>query len=1134
MNKIALPMNKISTRILYTLLTVCCMLSAGFRISAFPLASYTDRSVLADGRWVKVSVSQTGMHFISNATLRSWGFTDASKVSVHGYGGSRVPEYLDQDIYRDDLPQTAVYRSASGIYFYAKGPDERTNYLQRTVQDPNPYTTLGYYFITDSRDEVSRPASAGAYTAPSNPATTFNDLVVHENDLVSISQSGRELYGEDFRHTPSRSFKFSLTDRVDESSVWMRTVFVTATNQPSTIDITANGKMLSGARIIGGKATNFGVKGSFVNSFGPDNNNLTVGITFKPNGVVSAAHLDAININYMRRLRLDGGRLGFELNQTGASLSAADESTHVWDVTDPEYVVEMTTSLSGDNLTWVNPYTGRRSYVAWSEKTSFPSPRLVVSVPNQNLHGISELPDMVIFTTSTLAAEAERMAALHRREPDNFNVLVVNQDYVFNEFSSGSRDPGAFRMMLKMLYDRGVSQGRPVRYAVMFGPTIFDNRRLTQDFKARKDEFMPSWQSAESLSEGGTYTSDDIFGIVDDNTGRNFTLDRIDIAVGRVPASTLAQARTYVDKLYAYADNRQYSEWKNSVLLEADNGNDGIFMEGVEEMYLRMMDDADASQHLFTKVYIDAFNIQNGVATGARDRFNRVLDEGAAWWIYNGHGSVEYIGEEGLHTKTIIEKMNNRHLPVFIGSTCSFGHWDGPETSGLEEMAFNPSGGIIAGWSTSRKAYVSDNDEIVRTMGNHFLRRGEDMSHKRLGDMIRDTKNDLLSGAPAMTKLRFMLLGDPALRPVTPSARVTLDSIGDMEVTPDNQCTIMARQKVTLSGTVRNPDGSPMNDFNGNLSVTLYDAEYSTTSKGLPANSTPGKEVTFEETGHKLFSGRGKVTDGRFTVRVVMPAEVADNFRPATLNMYAYEEGGREAIGINRDFYVFGYDDTAEADTLSPLINYAYLNHSSFAPGDAINDSPMFMASVTDDTGINISMAGIGHQMTIKLDDRDSYNDVSLYFTPSADGSPSGTVAYPLSGLAAGNHTLTFRVWDTSGNSASRTLGFFVDPNAMPQVFDIYTDANPASTHANFYVSHNRPDADATVSLEIYSMAGRRVWASTVEGRSDLFLSTPIQWNLCDRGGNRVPRGIYIYRAVIKIDGHELQTSAKRIAVTGR
>ena len=105
---------------------------------------------------------------------------------------------------------------------------------------------------------------------------------------------------------------------------------------------------------------------------------------------------------------------------------------------------------------------------------------------------------------------------------------------------------------------------------------------------------------------------------------------------------------------------------------------------------------------------------------------------------------------------------------------------------------------------------------------------------------------------------------------------------------------------------------------------------------------------------------------------------------------------------------------------------------------------------------------------------------------------------------------------------------------ARPQVFDIYTDVNPAVTAANFYISHDRPDALASVTLSIYDMMGRLVWSAADTDRSNLSATAPITWNLTDLGGNRVPRGIYLYRATVKIDGEEITSEAKRIAVTGR
>ena len=94
-------------------------------------------------------------------------------------------------------------------------------------------------------------------------------------------------------------------------------------------------------------------------------------------------------------------------------------------------------------------------------------------------------------------------------------------------------------------------------------------------------------------------------------------------------------------------------------------------------------------------------------------------------------------------------------------------------------------------------------------------------------------------------------------------------------------------------------------------------------------------------------------------------------------------------------------------------------------------------------------------------------------------------------------------------------------------------NACPATVEANLYVRHNRPDATLKVTLHIYDLMGREVWSSTQSGRSDMFRSFPITWNLCDASGSRVPRGIYVCRASVSTDGVQEATKAVKIAVAG-
>ena len=73
--------------IVFLAISICLPL----KIHALPIDTYATESALKDGHWVKISVSETGMHLISNSNLQKWGFSDPSKVHVYGYGGKRHP-----------------------------------------------------------------------------------------------------------------------------------------------------------------------------------------------------------------------------------------------------------------------------------------------------------------------------------------------------------------------------------------------------------------------------------------------------------------------------------------------------------------------------------------------------------------------------------------------------------------------------------------------------------------------------------------------------------------------------------------------------------------------------------------------------------------------------------------------------------------------------------------------------------------------------------------------------------------------------------------------------------------------------------------------------------------------------------
>lgn len=1139
------------THIIGMLLCLAATLT-GMAPKALALApsTYAESSLLSSGRWVKVSVTETGIHQIPVSALRSWGFSDPAKVKVYGYGARRIPDRLDTT-YIDDLPQTpSEYVDGTGIVFYAEGPV--TWSLTQGSYEPvnSPWTTAGYYFLSDSPEgERLTPKGSGTPSA-TDPATSFTDRIAHELEINTPGQIGHMLVGEEFKYSPTQNFTLRMTDPVADSNAIIAVSFVAKASSASTISLTANGEKLpsSGTDRISQSTDShvFGVMTTTRKQWQASGSSLQLGISFAGGGTVTSANLNYISLTYQRNLAIPANApaLSFRLPSTSraAKLSNITDKTRIWDVTTPLAVTAINFATEGNAALWTSDYTGTREYAAWNPSTSLPSPKYVETVKNQDLHSL-ESADMVIFTLPEWKTQADRLAQYRSSGSDSLTVMVLTPQEIYNEFSSGVPDAMAFRKLLKMLHDRP-RNGHPLRYALFFSRVTFDNRRLTPQGKALGYPTMPGWFTDSSLSENTSYTSDDMFGFLADNSGVNPGRDALSIGVGRFPVTSLADATTAVDKVIAYETKMPRGTWKNNTLLLADDQDSGEHMMQTDSLYNWISRSSGGGAVFNRRLYMDAFELVGGQYPEAKSQLFRWLDEGIMLWVFIGHANPSSLTHENLVTYSDLNTLYLRHWPFMYAATCDFLHWDAPTISGAEILFDNPDGGIIGAISATRPVYISENGNLTASFGRHFFERGDDGRFNTIGDIYRNAKNDYRNKKFELVandnKLRYVLMGDPSMRLTLPSSTIEVETINGKNVNvsdTEEPPTIMARQNATVTGRILSPDGSPMDDFTGLLSAVLYDAEESVTTRG---NGDAGVSITFDQPGGKLYAGVDSIKNGRFTLRIPMPSEVADNYRPATLNLYAQSTDGgelREAVSVFNGLYVYGTDMTAATDTIAPTIETFYLNHSSFKSGDKVNPSPMAIATVTDNRAISISNAGVGHQMTLLLDGGTKhYTDISDFYTPFTDGTPGGTIAYPLEGLVTGDHTLRLRVWDTEANSAEQTIAFTVATDIAPTLYDIYSDANPATTAANFYISHDRPDRTLTVTVEVFDMMGHKLWESTRTARSDMFTTTPVTWDLTDMAGRRVARGIYLYRATLsdRESGDNMATATKRIAVAAQ
>lgn len=1111
---------------------------------AFDLSHYAAESRLTSGHWVKIAVDDSGMHRITASTLRRWGFSDPSAVRIYGYGGQRIADALTETNYIDDLPLVNSVNCADGsIVFYAVGPYTwETGDV--TTRRSNPYSTQGFYFVTDDNAEL-KPLTSTATPGANNPATTFVERIQHEQDLISPGECGQMLVGEDFKYTPVRRFTFDLPGICGQLK--FKTSFVAKTlNSASNLTFTVNGVQLPSvandaiAPIVKSGETH-GHETRTIHTVDNPGNKFDLTITHSASTVIYNAWLNYIAINYERSLAMpSSSTLAFSSSERQLSMANASDALKVWDVTDPTNIKNVNFALADGSAVWTASTAGLRDYCAWTESDNMPSPSLVGTVTNQNLHGDGPV-DMVIFTHPAWRSQAERIAELHRGAPDNMNVRVVDASEVYNEFSSGTSDVSGLRKYLKMIYDRGNAEGTPLRYVLLMGRMTYDERHLTAGVRALGAMTLPAWQQRDdrpSLDAEEGFATDDFIAMLDDNSGSRMGLDRLAVAVGRLPVTNLNNAKTLTDKIIDYARRPSQGAWKNRVLALADDMDAGIHYKQTE-WFMNGIGRNDNSPYILEKIYLPAFEKSNGVYQSARDKMYRTLNDGVAWWTFVGHATNHSWTGDGMLTYTDINNMYLRRLPFIYAATCNFLRWDSNTESGGEILMHERNGGAIGMISATRPVYITYNGYFTNALGKEISRRDDNGRLLATGEIYRRAKNNIRTIDNGIegeiinndNRLRYVLMGDPALRLATPDNLISIESINGVTTGSDDQIILPARGHAAVKGIVTDPNGNVLSDFNGTLLFELFDADRST----ILDKAEYEKMQPFDEHGEKLYAGSCRVTAGHFELNVAIPSEISDNFREATIALVAYSnDGSTEASGLNRSCYVYGFDEDAADDNEPPTIELLALNHPTFQSGDAVNADPLVVASIRDNVGINLSMSGIGHQMSIMLDDKRNFNDVPYYYTPASDGSPSGEIAYPLEGLTEGHHTIRLRVFDTAGNAATKTIDCFVREGLSPTIFDIYTDVNPATTEANFYLSHNRPESMLTVTVSVYNLLGHKLWSQTSTGRSDMYISSPVTWNLTDGTGRRVPRGIYIYSATITADGENFTTASRKIAVTSR
>ncbi|WP_298555480.1 type IX secretion system sortase PorU [uncultured Algibacter sp.] len=1114
-------------------------------------------SVLSSGEWYRFYIDTTGVFKLSKSFLQSLGVkvnsVDPRTVKLYGHGGRMIP-YSNAEAYPYDVPENAIkfVGEADGviddndyILFYGQGPKE---YNAESRTHINCYADKTYYYINVSSGNGKRIQPFDQPTGAIDMIIdSYDDYQFHEIDNYNLVSLGRRWFGDRFDIDNNKEFEFDFTDLITSEPIRLSVLVATASKSRSQMNVSVNGVNVSTLVINGVSTPSLASGASYNGSLNVNSSTIKVGLDFDNLGNPSViGYLDYISVEGKRALKFNGNQFLFKNNEVAAAagiaqynISNTSNLDEIWNVTDIYNVSNFENLDNNPSVSFTSSLGTLKSYVAVSSNYFAPKTDSKKVVNNQNIKGTIfqnnqgnfQDIDYIIVSPNNMINQAERLAEINRNQ-NGLNVKVVGLDEIYNEFSSGNQDIGAIRNMVKYVYDNASTPENRIKYLCLFGDGSYDYK----DRVTNNTNIVPSWYSYNSFSLATSFVSDDFYGMMDDNEGTMINSDKLDIAVGRILADTPKRGKEMVDKVESYYIKEAFGSWRNNFVVISDD-NDSKLKGDLQETTNDIGDLVSVEKPFINvlKIHSDAFQ-QESSAGGDRyplvtNEIVNAMDNGALVVNYFGHGGEDGLAQERIFLKPDITGLRNFcKLNCFVTVTCEFTRFDNPfrETAG-EFTFWNTEAGAVGLITTTRQVFVNFGITFNKELGQYLFSYSDsdtysDNEYPSMAEALRLAKNNrVISGSSQKTLVFF--IGDPAMKLAFPKPNVKLTKINDVDITEATD-TLKALSYVKLAGEVTDLSGNLLSNYNGTLSTTIYDKfinRQTLGNDGIKNNSGEVIILDFTALGEIIFRGQASVKNGQFEFDFVVPKDIGIPVGFGKVSFYAKNEALTEdQSGANINAVkIGGLNEDAPEDNTGPIVTL-YMNDENFVTGGITNESPTLLAKMEDVNGINTA-SGIGHDI-VAIIDGDETNPVVLndYYQTEVDDYTKGTVSFPFRDLESGLHTLTLKAWDVYNNSSISEIQFIVFDKDQSLVIDnVLNYPNPFVNYTEFWFNHNSSEP-LDVSIQIFTVSGKLV--RTLNGqtaggiKTTSSLSRNIVWDGRDDFGDRIGKGVYIYKLKVHSD----------------
>jgi len=1115
-----------------------------FILLFFSYLQANSQSVLADGKWAKVSINENGLYKITYDEIISMGLSGNYAPCIYSNATGELdlintetpPQPLQQIPLIIEKGADNIFNSGDYVIFYGTSQDKWgfDNSTNLFYPKKHSYSNNNFYFInTDNPQQKEITSSTEVTSSPTQTITESEDFQFQENDESNLIESGREWY----EFFSNKSISFSTPNIVVDKTATF--TFSLAARDPNEgkIGISINNIGIDDVITAGTKDDSpYAVPAKITHSFLPKSNSNSTTLISKTSGINTRYYIDYISLQYKSKLKFSSDALLFRSienisNENITNFSIESLSLiNILDVTDPFSPKLIPSTFNNGKTSFKTKLDTIKEFVAFNSK--FKTVTSLGIIDNQDL--LSNLDfEMIIITPKIFREYAEELAATHK-EFDNIKTKIVSQEEICNEFSGGKADISALRNYFRYVY----INGGKLKYVLLFGDGSFDNR----NFDLQSNHIV-TFQTQESLNAYSSVVSDDYFGLLDPEEGsvNGILTGTLDIAIGRFPVNTEDEAKNVTYKTIQYITNPKYKgDWQNNLCFVADDADENQKMHMTDANLLTRQIDTANSEYNFKKIYLDSYK-QVVTSSGeqypeATNEINNSIKKGCLVLNYTGHGNeYQLTGENVLNATYLNSWKNKERLPLFITASCEVGRFDAEDLTSLGEKLFlQKDGGAVALFSTTRVVFSNANFElnknIYRYLFNHNPETGKPLS---IGEAFIKGKA-LTANGGYQNKRSFMLFGDPALCLGVPEYRIVIDSLNHISVNdkdltkPDTILTLSSKSINTIHGHVEDYFGNKVSNYNGTLYMRIFDKAQTIETLG---NEGGNNKMIYDSYNNELFHGKATIENGLFSNSFIIPQDIYYYDGTGKISLYC-NNNTTQGSGAFKNFKINGSSQNAVIDEKGPSIEI-YMNDTLFKEKQITHENPRLYIKVFDSSGINISNSAIGHNIVIELDD-DANNSIVLneFYISDENTFASGSIEYPFTSLSPGYHTITITVWDTYNNASTKSLEFYVTSQENISINDLYNYPNPVEGHTTFRFEHNQADKEITATIRIYNLQGALIKTLTHTDYAESFSNETFYWDGTGDNGSKIRKGIYPYSLTLTTeDGLEIIANQKLLVL---